>query len=141
MSDKPYLLAIDNGTQSVRALLFDLQGNLLGKGKVELEAYISTQPGWAEQDPEYYWRSLGEACQQLRLGVDEVQPDQAPRVGEQLAQLGHGDVVSFLHAVAPGSALHHAHGDSIPPVRPDRSTSVCRRRKVRTYPAKALDEA
>ena len=84
---------------------------------------------------------LGEACQQLRLGVDEVQPDQAPRVGEQLAQLGHGDVVSFLHAVAPGSALHHAHGDSIPPVRPDRSTSVCRRRKVRTYPAKALDEA
>ena len=25
---KPYLLAIDNGTQSVRALLFDLHGNL-----------------------------------------------------------------------------------------------------------------
>lgn len=38
MNDKNYLLAIDNGTQSVRALLFDLQGNLLGKGKVELEA-------------------------------------------------------------------------------------------------------
>lgn len=33
-SNKRYLLAIDNGTQSVRALLFDLQGNLLGKGKV-----------------------------------------------------------------------------------------------------------
>ncbi|MBE0911312.1 hypothetical protein IH693_26330, partial [Escherichia coli] len=28
MNDKNYLLAIDNGTQSVRALLFDLQGNL-----------------------------------------------------------------------------------------------------------------
>ena len=28
--NKRYLLAIDNGTQSVRALLFDLQGNLLG---------------------------------------------------------------------------------------------------------------
>ncbi|RJG13718.1 carbohydrate kinase [Pseudomonas cavernicola] len=65
MSEQSYLLAIDNGTQSVRALLFDLQGNLLGKGKVELEAYYSTQPGWAEQDPEYYWQSLGEACQQL----------------------------------------------------------------------------
>ena len=37
--NKRYLLAIDNGTQSVRALLFDLQGNLLGKGKVELQAY------------------------------------------------------------------------------------------------------
>ncbi|WP_137817896.1 FGGY-family carbohydrate kinase [Pseudomonas sp. 2FG] len=65
MSEQSYLLAIDNGTQSVRALLFDLQGNLLGKGKVELEAYYSTQPGWAEQDPEYYWQSLGEACRQL----------------------------------------------------------------------------
>ena len=70
MSDKPYLLAIDNGTQSVRALLFDLEGNLVGKGKVELEAYFSTQPGWAEQDPEYYWRSLGEACQKLWDSVD-----------------------------------------------------------------------
>lgn len=48
MNDKNYLLAIDNGTQSVRALLFDLQGNLLGKGKVELEAYYSKHPGWAE---------------------------------------------------------------------------------------------
>lgn len=56
---KDYVLAIDNGTQSVRALLFDLQGNLLGKGKVELQAYYSSQPGWAEQDPDYYWRKLG----------------------------------------------------------------------------------
>lgn len=39
-----YLLAIDNGTQSVRALLFDLKGNLLGKGKVELEAYFPAGP-------------------------------------------------------------------------------------------------
>ncbi|MGH8352116.1 MAG: FGGY-family carbohydrate kinase [Pseudomonas sp.] len=70
MSEKSYLLAIDNGTQSVRALLFDLQGNLLGKGKVELEAYYSKQPGWAEQDPEYYWQNLGEACRRLWAQVD-----------------------------------------------------------------------
>ena len=74
-SNKRYLLAIDNGTQSVRALLFDLQGNLLGKGKVELQAYYSTQPGWAEQDPQYYWAKLGEACQQLwaQTGIDRSQ--------------------------------------------------------------------
>nr|WP_132712535.1 FGGY-family carbohydrate kinase [Pseudomonas aeruginosa] len=70
MNDKNYLLAIDNGTQSVRALLFDLQGNLLGKGKVELEAYYSKHPGWAEQDPEYYWAMLGEACRRLWAQVD-----------------------------------------------------------------------
>ena len=72
MSEQSYLLAIDNGTQSVRALLFDLAGNLVGKGKVELEAYYSSQPGWAEQDPEYYWAKLGEACQLLwaQSGID-----------------------------------------------------------------------
>lgn len=70
MSEQPYLLAIDNGTQSVRALLFDLAGNLVGKGKVELEPYYSEHPGWAEQDPEYYWQSLGEACRQLWASVD-----------------------------------------------------------------------
>ncbi|WP_287028267.1 FGGY-family carbohydrate kinase [Pseudomonas sp. UBA6310] len=65
MNEPSYLLAIDNGTQSVRALLFDLSGNLLGKGKVELDPYYSAQPGWAEQDPDYFWASLGEACQRL----------------------------------------------------------------------------
>lgn len=64
------ILSIDNGTQSVRALLFDTKGNLLGKGKVELEPYYSDHPGWAEQDPEYYWKSLGEACRQLWASVD-----------------------------------------------------------------------
>jgi len=60
-----YLLAIDNGTQSVRALVFDLQGNLVGKSRVPLEAYLSERPGWAEQRPDYYWESLCQACRQL----------------------------------------------------------------------------
>ena len=60
-----YVLAIDNGTQSVRALLFDLRGNLVAKTRVPLIPYVSPQPGWAEQDPAYYWQSLCQACQQL----------------------------------------------------------------------------
>ena len=52
---KDLILAIDNGTQSVRALVFDLQGNLLAKSRVPLQAYFSTQPGWAEQHPQYFW--------------------------------------------------------------------------------------
>lgn len=72
---KRYILSIDNGTQSIRALLFDLKGELIGKSKVELEPYYSDQPGWAEQDPEYYWRSLGEACDELWSTVS-VRPDE-----------------------------------------------------------------
>jgi sugar (pentulose or hexulose) kinase len=62
---KDLLLAIDNGTQSVRALVFDLAGNLLAKSRVPIQSYTSPQPGWAEQRPEYYWESLCQACQGL----------------------------------------------------------------------------
>ena len=65
MHNADHILAIDNGTQSVRALLFDLRGELVAKSKVDLQAYVSPEPGWAEQDAGYYWRSLCQACQQL----------------------------------------------------------------------------
>jgi sugar (pentulose or hexulose) kinase len=68
--DSDHVLAIDNGTQSVRALLFDLKGNLVTKSQVPLEPYFSEQPGWAEQRPEYYWESLCQACQQLWQHTD-----------------------------------------------------------------------
>lgn len=67
------LLAIDYGTQSVRALAFDLRGNLLAKSQIVVKAYRSSQPGWAEQEPEYFWQSLSEACQGLwAQGVDKA---------------------------------------------------------------------
>jgi sugar (pentulose or hexulose) kinase len=59
------LLAIDNGTQSVRALLFDPRGNLLAKQRIPIEPYYSTAPGLAEQDPEVFWGAVCEACQGL----------------------------------------------------------------------------
>lgn len=59
------ILAIDNGTQSVRALLFDPKGKLLAKSQVPFEPYYSVAPGWAEQDPMVFWNSLCEACQRL----------------------------------------------------------------------------
>jgi sugar (pentulose or hexulose) kinase len=60
-----YLLAIDNGTQSVRTLVFDPKGTLIAKQRVMIESYYSTAPGLAEQDPLLYWNSVGIACQKL----------------------------------------------------------------------------
>jgi sugar (pentulose or hexulose) kinase len=59
------ILSIDNGTQSVRALIFDLKGNLLYKSRIPMQPYVSREPGWAEQDVDYYWKSLCQACQML----------------------------------------------------------------------------
>lgn len=65
-----YLLSIDNGTQSVRALLFDLNGNLVAKSQIHLQAYFSEHPGWAEHDADGYWDAVGAACQQLWRSTD-----------------------------------------------------------------------
>jgi len=66
------LLAIDHGTQSVRALVFDPRGNLLHKSRVPIEPYYSTAPGLAEQDPEVFWNAVCQACQGLwAQGVDK----------------------------------------------------------------------
>lgn len=61
----PYFLSIDNGTQSIRALVFDAVGSLVAKHQIEIEPYVSPQPGWAEQQPEYFWQKVCEACQGL----------------------------------------------------------------------------
>lgn len=65
MTPPALILAIDHGTQSVRALVFDPAGQLVAKSRVIIESYVSPQPGWAEQDPEYYWDMVGKACQEL----------------------------------------------------------------------------
>ncbi|HEV8489506.1 MAG TPA: FGGY-family carbohydrate kinase [Candidatus Limnocylindrales bacterium] len=59
------VLAIDVGTQSVRALLFDPRGMLVRGERIPIDPYVSPRPGWAEQDAELYWRSIREACGRL----------------------------------------------------------------------------
>lgn len=59
------LLAIDHGTQSVRALVFDLRGTLVAKSRVPIEPYTSDAPGRAEQQPRIFWEALCQACQGL----------------------------------------------------------------------------
>jgi len=59
------VLAIDVGTQSVRAMVFDPAGSLLARAKVPIEPYVPGPPGCCEQDPDLFWRAIGEACRQL----------------------------------------------------------------------------
>jgi len=68
------LLAIDSGTQSVRALLFDPRGRIVAKVRIPIEPYTSPAPGLAEQDPQVYWDALCQACRQLWQveGVDRA---------------------------------------------------------------------
>ncbi|GAA6152580.1 FGGY-family carbohydrate kinase [Pseudoteredinibacter isoporae] len=75
MNEKPYVLSIDNGTQSIRALAYNRDGEQIDKAYIPIEAYTSPEPGWAEQSPEYFWQKLCEACQCL-WQQGKVKPEQ-----------------------------------------------------------------
>ncbi len=55
------ILAIDQGTTSTRALLFDAGGAVRGVAQEELRQSFPA-PGWVEHDPEEIWRATVEVC-------------------------------------------------------------------------------
>lgn len=61
MSD--YVLAIDQGTTSSRAIIFDKSGSIISTGQLEHEQ-IFPKAGWVEHDPEEIWRNVREVIGQ-----------------------------------------------------------------------------
>lgn len=59
MTNDALALAIDFGTQSVRAIIFDKKGQSLAMEKEPYQpAYFSQEPGYCEQHADYYWDRL-----------------------------------------------------------------------------------
>ena len=53
---KEYILALDQGTTSSRAIIFDKQGNIIAQAGKEYTQIFPT-PGWVEHDPMEIWSS------------------------------------------------------------------------------------
>ncbi|MBN2351807.1 MAG: glycerol kinase GlpK [Spirochaetales bacterium] len=53
---KQYILALDQGTTSSRAIVFGLNGNVCAKAQKELRQFYP-KPGWVEHDPEEILKS------------------------------------------------------------------------------------
>ncbi|MFI5357631.1 MAG: glycerol kinase GlpK [Opitutales bacterium] len=51
-----FILALDQGTTSSRALIFDRRGRIRGRAQQEFAQHYP-QPGWVEHDPYDLWRS------------------------------------------------------------------------------------
>ena len=70
-----FILALDQGTTSSRALLFDAAANIRGIAQREFRQYFP-QPGWVEHDAEEIWTSqiavAAEALQQAGIGAAQV---------------------------------------------------------------------
>ena len=123
-----HLLAIDVGTQSVRALLFDPVGTLVARARIPIEPYVAPHPGWAENDPELYWGAVGQACRALVA-------DPAARV-DAIAGLAlttqrgtvvvlDGDGRPLRSAISP--MIDRIVVDLPAPLRPSRATTSPRR--------------
>jgi xylulokinase len=85
-----HLLGIDVGTGGTRALIIDEDGRVISSATEEHEPFASPNIGWAEQDPEDWWRASGVA---VRGALDR-----ADLSGDRIACVGfsgqmHGAVM------------------------------------------------
>jgi len=56
MSGRRYLLALDQGTTSSRAIVFDAESRILASSQQE-HPQLYPRPGWVEHDPESLWQT------------------------------------------------------------------------------------
>lgn len=70
-----FLLAIDNGTTSTRAIVFDATGQTVASSQREIRQYFPDD-GWVEQDGEEIWASTIEVCRNAiaaaGLGAEDI---------------------------------------------------------------------
>ena len=70
-----HILAIDQGTTSSRAIVFDADQRIVGVGQQEFTQHFP-HPGWVEHDADEIWASvqktIGQALKAARIGARHV---------------------------------------------------------------------
>ena len=76
---KTLILALDQGTTSSRAILFDKQGTIRAIAQKEFRQ-LYPKPGWVEHDPTEIWSSQGSVAREAMLSIDAT-PDDIAAIG------------------------------------------------------------
>ncbi|MEZ5044219.1 MAG: glycerol kinase GlpK [Saprospiraceae bacterium] len=76
---KQYILSIDQGTTSSRAILFDKKGNIRGVAQQEF-TQIYPRPGWVEHDAEEIWQTQLGVIKKV-LEAQKVKPAEIAAIG------------------------------------------------------------
>jgi xylulokinase len=85
-----YFLGIDVGTGGTRALIIDEQGRVIASATEGHQAFASPQIGWAEQDPDDWWRACAVAVREV-LAKSHLRGEEIACVG--LSGQMHGAVL------------------------------------------------
>jgi len=101
MTTPDHLLAIDQGTTSSRAMVFDLTGRSIGEAQKEFPQHFP-QPGWVEHDPEDIWR---DTCSVVEGALAEasISVDRIAAIG-----ITNQRETSLLWDRQSGEAIHNA---------------------------------
>jgi glycerol kinase len=102
MSGADLLLAIDQGTTSTRALLFDATGAVKHIARRELRQ-IYPQPGWVEHDPEEIWQSVVATCREAIAAAESSSPGPIAAIG-----ITNQRETTLLWERATGKPVHNA---------------------------------
>ncbi len=96
-----YILALDQGTTSSRAILFNHEGSIIGLKQIPF-TQIFPKPGWVEHDPEEIWRTQLEAARGA-IEAAQIEPDQVAAVG-----ITNQRETTVLWDRASGKPVHNA---------------------------------
>jgi len=73
--EKRYILALDQGTTSSRAIIFDHDSKILGVAQQEFTQHYP-QPGWVGHDPEQIWQTqykvIGDVLTKTGIAITEI---------------------------------------------------------------------
>ena len=79
MSEQQYIMAIDQGTTSSRAIIFDHDGNKVAISQQEFPQYFP-QPGWVEHDPLEIWDSVQSVISNVMI-KSQIKPYKIAAIG------------------------------------------------------------
>lgn len=74
-----YILSIDQGTTSSRAILFNVQGKICSLSQEEFPQHFP-EDGWVEHESDEIWSSVLNTCQQA-IAKEGITPDQIGAIG------------------------------------------------------------
>ena len=147
-----YVLGIDIGTGSVKAIAVDLQGRSFEVSQQHY-GFKSSQPGFHEQDPAQIWKAFSEVlkeiivktnAQPLGIGLSSAMHSliAVDRAGNELAPMmtwadnRSADIAGRLRDSAEGMAIYRATGTPVHAMSP-----LCKLIWIRESDPKLFDDA
>ncbi len=79
MPEKKYVLALDQGTTSSRAIIFDKSANIVGVSQKEFTQFYP-KPGWVEHDANEIWETQIQVAREV-LKQQNINPDEISSIG------------------------------------------------------------